>query len=394
MSPLYTTGLFALSADPITYGHLDLIRRSAEQCTELIVLIANNPTKIGHYLFDLPERLTMTKRACEEANIQNVQVIGDSGLLVDVFMREECDVIFRGIRDSHDANVENEQMSFHAKIYPSIGDRMVPLRAKAHLRHISSSRVKLAASYHLDVSDVVPAFVQERLQQKLHNQHRIGLTGSIATGKTFVASRLTKILNERGFEAHHINIDQLMRDLYAENTRGAQKIRNALAERFGQEVLSKDRKDVLLTELKANTFDKQEAMHWTSELTRPHIERKLREALNDKCGVIIIEWAQLAEMNLGHLVNHHGIIVNSIDRSKFAKMRGLKPKQLTYISNQQLSTQKKAEALQQAAQTASTGSVVIHSNVFRENANDVDKDLEELIQHITTLFRLTERSNT
>ncbi len=80
MAPLYDTGLFALSADPITNGHLDLILRGAEQCTELIVLVANNPAKAGKYLFDLSERLTMTKRACEEAGITNVQVIGDDGL--------------------------------------------------------------------------------------------------------------------------------------------------------------------------------------------------------------------------------------------------------------------------------------------------------------------------
>ncbi len=279
-------------------------------------------------------------------------------------------------------------MDFHARICPSIRDRMVPLNAKENLRSLSSSLVRLSVSYHLDVSEYVPAFVQQRLYEKLHGQYKIGLTGAIATGKTFVAARLVELLKARGIKAHHINVDGLVRDLYTDTSCGAQKVRNALAKRFGENVLSADKAAVQLETLKHVTFGKPEEMCWVSNLTRPHIERKLRKALTGKQGVIILEWAQLAEMSLGHLANHHSIVVSSLDQHKFARMRGLDPKQLAQISRQQLSAQKKAELLRFAAQEAKNGSVVMHRNVFREDMTQVDKDLEELITHILSTFHL------
>ncbi|MBL7058194.1 adenylyltransferase/cytidyltransferase family protein [Patescibacteria group bacterium] len=97
--------MVSLSADPIHYGHIDLITQAKEKCDELIVWVAMNDNKKP--IFNLEERLVMVKKAINLANIYNVLAIASDEMLVDVYMREGCDVLFRGIRDEKDRQYED-----------------------------------------------------------------------------------------------------------------------------------------------------------------------------------------------------------------------------------------------------------------------------------------------
>jgi pantetheine-phosphate adenylyltransferase len=95
--------LYAFSGDPITYGHIDIIKRASKIFDEVIVEIGENPDK--KYMFDIDTRLTLTKKVLE--TISNVTVIKFSGLLVDYAYEYKIPVIIRGIRNSADYDYEN-----------------------------------------------------------------------------------------------------------------------------------------------------------------------------------------------------------------------------------------------------------------------------------------------
>lgn len=203
-------GLLPLSADPITFGHLDLIRRASALCGELLVAVMDNGLKAGSYLFSRDERRSMTERAVQDLGLGNVRVVASGGLLTDLWLTEACDAIVRGVRDEADRAYEERQMRIHASILPAVEGRVLYLPADPRLSLVASSLVKGLVSRGLDVSAWVPAFVKRRLEEKLLRQRRIAVTGGIAVGKTSVAAKLAERWTARtGQGAWHVNLDQL-----------------------------------------------------------------------------------------------------------------------------------------------------------------------------------------
>ena len=367
----YRRGMVALSADPITLGHLDLVRRAREECESLVVLIANNDLKQGTYLFSHENRVAMTERAINEMGLDRVVVIGSDGLLVDVYLREDCDAIFRGIRNEQDKAYEVEQMALHALIVPAIAKNVRCLEASEEYRMVSSSLVKSWVSHGLDVSRFVPIAVKQALEERLLGQYKVALTGGMASGKTFLGQALVRYFSETlGIPAVHIGIDALQRELYREVSLGAQSIREALSEMFGREVLTEDGLDVNRPVLKSKLFDPgcspahRERVH---ALVAPHIGRKYREAVSGKNGLILFEWAQLAEMRMGHWTNNHAIVVESVEPRKMLAERGIEAGQAADVASHQWSARRKAEALYEQALADLHGHVVTYTNQWSDN---------------------------
>lgn len=388
MTKLFKRGLLALSADPITLGHVSLGRRALSRCEELVVLIANNDMKIGKYLFDLDERVAMARRAYREAGV-NVEVIGSSGLLVDVYLNEACDALFRGIRNDEDRRYEETQMGLHCRILPQLKDHIVYLEAREEMKTVSSSMVKAFVAHGIDVSTAVPAFVKQALEEKICGQMKVAVTGCIAVGKTFVASEVVKLLNRRGIQASHINVDVLQRRLYEEDTRGAQLVRDRIAVLFGEDTLSADRKSVDRKVLAARLFAEDasdDARREIHELVTPHIDRLYRDELRGKKGLILVEWAQLAEMGMGYWTNNHVIVVDSHDRTKFAEKRGISAQRILELAVRQMSADEKEHRLERAAQRAKFGIVFRYSNPWRDEEADRRADLEVLIKELLETF--------
>ncbi len=380
----YQNGLVALSADPITFGHLDLIRQAKERCESVVVLIANNDLKNGSYLFSLEERVAIAIQAVAYSGIDGVRVIGSGGLLVDTYLREGCDAVFRGIRNAKDIEYEEEQMRLHTFILPELEGRIVFLESREEYRIISSSLVKAFVRSHIDVSRFVPAFVKQLLEERICRQYKVAVTGCQANGKTFVAEALAKRLEGRGIQVHTISIDVLVRRLFEEDSPGAQSVREAIAELFGSLVLTGDRKGVDRAALKRAVFDptndpeKREKLH---RLTEPHVARLYREALSGKQGLVIVEWAQLAEMGLSHWTNHQAIVVAAADAEAFAAARLISPEERERVSQFQWSTEQKVEALYRAADEAKHGTVVQFVNRIGDEAS-----LERLAGQMLELF--------
>lgn len=389
MTRKFRRGLVALSADPITNGHLDIIERAAGQCEHLIVAVMNNDAKAGKYLFTDDERLQIARRAVTDRGCANVGVTASSGLLTDFYLKFGCDALFRGVRNPEDRRYEREQIRVLATILPRIEAETRYLEARPHLRHVSSSTVKLLVQHHVDVSELVPTFVKAELESRLVHQIKIGVTGGMAVGKTTVAERLVSLARRNCRVAHHLNVDQLIRDLYDETSEGARLLRRELERLLGKGVLLAasglvDRR-VLAERLFAPTLGPA-VFEEVMELTTPHVERKYREALKNKIGLIVVEWAQMAEMSMSKWVNHRVIVVDSPDRARFAAKRCITPEQLKRVVAKQWSADRKTAALEENVTKAKFGAILTYANRWRDSDDDAEDDIAGLYREVVDCF--------
>ncbi|ADU96460.1 pantetheine-phosphate adenylyltransferase [Thermovibrio ammonificans] len=149
--------------DPVTLGHLDIVRRGLKLFPELIVGIAENPRK--RPLFSLEERREMFIESLKEVGLNGkVQVKTFNSLLVEFAKREGAVAILRGIRIVSDMDHEFTMASLNRKLYPEI--ETVFLMPSDDYAYLSSSAVREIAYYGGDVSQFVTEFVRKKLEEK------------------------------------------------------------------------------------------------------------------------------------------------------------------------------------------------------------------------------------
>lgn len=148
------------SFDPVTNGHVDIIRRAAALFDELVVATGTNISKSR--LFDPEERLDMLREACAE--LPNVTVMGFDGLIVDFCREIDAQAIVKGLRGGNDYEYELPMAQMNAHL---TGVETVFIPTTASLGYVSSSLVKEVASLGGDISGLVPPAVEARLAARL-----------------------------------------------------------------------------------------------------------------------------------------------------------------------------------------------------------------------------------
>ena len=153
------------SFDPVTYGHLDIIRRAAALFGEVIVAVGRNSAK--NYLFDLDERVDLVRAAT--ADIPGVTVAPLDGLLVDFANAHRASVIVKGLRFASDFDFELQMAHINA-VVGSVETVMLP--ASASWSTLSSTMIREVATYGGDVSAFLPPVVAARIRAKLTPQEK------------------------------------------------------------------------------------------------------------------------------------------------------------------------------------------------------------------------------
>ena len=151
------------SFDPVTYGHLDVIRRAAEIFDVLIVSVLNNQVKTP--LFSVEERVKILKEATNA--MPNVEVDSFSGLLINYAAAHNLHVAVRGLRAITDFEYELQIAQTNRKLSHGKLDTMF-LTTSLEYAYLSSSSVKEIASFGGDISQCVPDFVAKLIYEKYH----------------------------------------------------------------------------------------------------------------------------------------------------------------------------------------------------------------------------------
>ena len=150
--------------DPVTYGHIDLIKRALEIFDGLIVAVTTSPRK--KTLFSKEERVGMLKKAT--VGLEGVTVDEFNGLVTNYARKKKIDVILRGIRAFSDFEYEFQMALTNRKLMPDIETMF--LMPSQEYSYFSSSLIKEAASLGGNVSSFVPNFVAQELKKRLDTQ--------------------------------------------------------------------------------------------------------------------------------------------------------------------------------------------------------------------------------
>ena len=151
------------SFDPITNGHLDVIRRAAGMFDRLVVGVLENPRK--QPLLPVAERIELIRSALAEVPGPEIEVIAFGGLTVDVCRRVGAGFIVRGLRAISDFETEMLLAHNNRRLQPAI-DTVFFMTSIEH-SYVASSLVKEIATFGGDVSDLVPDEVASRLKDAL-----------------------------------------------------------------------------------------------------------------------------------------------------------------------------------------------------------------------------------
>ena len=149
------------SFDPVTNGHLDIIRRAAKLADRVLVVVMTNAIK--NPLFSMEERMEMLRRVT--ADLPNVEVDAFDGLLADYTRQVGADSIVKGLRATSDFEYEFQMALTNRQLGATA--ETVFLTTSAEMMFLSSSLVKQVAAYNGDISEFVPAEVLDLVIQKM-----------------------------------------------------------------------------------------------------------------------------------------------------------------------------------------------------------------------------------
>ncbi|MCF2680418.1 pantetheine-phosphate adenylyltransferase [Faecalicatena contorta] len=149
------------SFDPVTYGHIDIIRRSSKLVDELIVGVLNNNAKSP--LFSVEERVKMLEEVTKD--VPKVRIVPFEGLLVDFARQMDARMVVRGLRAITDFEYELQMAQTNHKLEEEL--ETVFLTTALEYSYLSSTIVKEVASFGGDISQFVPELVMDRIFEKI-----------------------------------------------------------------------------------------------------------------------------------------------------------------------------------------------------------------------------------
>ena len=158
-----TKAIYPGSFDPITFGHLDLLKRSCKLFDDLTIAVVVNPHKKA--LFSIDERVEMIKAATKGYGC--IKVDKFDGLLVDYAKKVKANVIIRGLRAIADFEYEFQMALVNRSLYKQLD--MVYMMPSVEYTYLSSSIVREVSALGGDVSKFVPPFITKKLKGKYRN---------------------------------------------------------------------------------------------------------------------------------------------------------------------------------------------------------------------------------
>ena len=152
------------SFDPVTYGHIDIMRRSCKIVDELIVGVLSNKAQIP--MFSVEERVKMLKEVTKD--LDNIRIVPFDGLLVEFASRMNAGLVIRGLRAITDFEYELQMSQTNQKLDPNIETMF--LTTSIEYSYLSSTTVREIAAFGGDLTQFVPEAVALELEKKMNTK--------------------------------------------------------------------------------------------------------------------------------------------------------------------------------------------------------------------------------
>ena len=160
------TAIYPGSFDPITLGHLNIIKRAAVCFDKLIVCVMVNSEKVNRGLFTEAERVELIRRVV--AKLPNVEVDSSSTLIAEYARQKKACTLVKGLRAVSDYENELQMALINRKLNPRLETMFLPSSTK--YTYVSSSMVKEMARYGAELSDFVPREIIGDVQRKMDSR--------------------------------------------------------------------------------------------------------------------------------------------------------------------------------------------------------------------------------
>lgn len=151
------------SYDPVTYGHINILERSAKMFDEVVVVVMVNPAK--KTVFSLQERMDMLEKVTK--HIPNIKVETHEGLVADYAREKNACALIKGLRAVSDFEYEFQMALINKKLNPIL--ETVFITTAAEFMYLSSSTVREIAQFGGDLADFVPAEIQPAIAERFRN---------------------------------------------------------------------------------------------------------------------------------------------------------------------------------------------------------------------------------
>jgi len=155
-----STAIYPGSFDPLTNGHMDIVKRGLRTFDKVIVAVANNASK--SHTFSIDERMDLARKCTD--GLGNVEIDTFTGLLVDYAKQKGCNAILRGLRAVSDFEYEFQLANMNRKLSPDF--EAVFMMTSDDNFFVSSKLIREVAKFGGDCSQMVPLPVWEALQQR------------------------------------------------------------------------------------------------------------------------------------------------------------------------------------------------------------------------------------
>lgn len=344
---------YCLSGDPIHYGHIDTATRAAQMFEHVHVGIGVDADKKG--LFTPEERVHLATKAL--GNLPNVSVDLFKGLAVDYARMVGARTFVRGSRNPQDFEYEHTLCLANNSLDFGIDTVILPSK-KFH--HVSSSAVRAIVKECGDVTEYVPLHVKQALEVKILGQYRVGLTGEMGMGKSYVAQRW---INKGCGTVCQIELDEItnlvLGDRYTYHCYqddASVQARQEILKVFG----TLNRK--LLAE---KVFASKEGVETLNHIMSTPVMLHVRQALREKYGVVVINCASLMEWGLNTLCNNNVAVVmckHEARLKRLAERRGISENELLQRQGHQWSTLGKIQQAREVIRQDGHGHLWILSN--------------------------------
>lgn len=370
--------IYGFSGDPITYGHIDVIKRSLSIFGKLIVGIGMNPAK--KYFFTLEERRQIAEESLKF--LPNVKVIAFKGLLVDYAYENNIDVVVRGIRNSEDLNYEMMLHQIGESQKQSIDTIYLP--AKQELMHISSGAAKALQLEQGLIHEFVPLYTKQKLEERMSKQYLLSITGEIGVGKSYISQEIKKLGKSKGIDVHIIDIDKIGHQILGELEEPIYvKTRKEIAQVFGEDLIEPD-SFIKRQQLGEIIFNNTDYLHRFNDILYKPLLLRLRRELYGKQGLIILDSALISESKMSYLTNNNSILVKAnqdVQKQRLVQ-RGYTDKQIESRLSSQFNESIKKKMLVECIKKDYHGKLWEIDNSNTESHSKIAKLFDDIVGYL------------
>lgn len=340
------TALLTGSFDPVTHGHADIFKRAAMAFNHVIIGVGNNASK--RYLFSMEERVSFVNHCISlirlevlEANpASRIEVVALGDRMTADFAYEQNAVLLKGVRmNSADFDYEQMLKDINHAHQSGLDTFIVPCDPSLHW--VSSSGAKEVCKLNGNTESFVSLKVKEALESRINGQFRVGLTGTIGSGKSTIAAALVAASASFNKPVHNIDLDTMAHDVLFSRTEPAYiALRESLQRKFGLDEWTRRSVGQLV-------FSDQKAREALNAAMETPLKTRLRADLLGKTGIVLINGALLIESNWCSIFNNRVILLDTPQELQVDRLlkRGHTHEQSLRRINAQFSTAAKLEAL-------------------------------------------------